>query len=600
MAILVPEVTQLTCPNTKPTKTPSKLITGETNPLSLLPKCTYLKEIKQIQAHSIKTDLHRTMYWATKVINHCTLDPTPSSMNHAHQLFDQIPHPDVILFNFMARGYSRSHTPLQSLLLFIRITSMGIAPDHYTFPSLLKSCANAKALQEGKQLHSLAIKHGLNQNPYLYPSLINMYTECDNIGLAQLVFDRIKEPCAVTYNAIITGLVQNNRPNDALLMFQEMQNKSLKPTDVTMLSVLQSCSLLGALNTGKWVHEYIKSNRFDQYVKVNTTLIDMYTKCGDLNNAVLVFENMGFKDTQTWSTMIMSYAIHGHVQKAISLFSQMEKEKVPPDEITLLGLLQAFNHSGQVDKSLSLFHTLKGKFGISPTIKHYGCVLDTLGRSGRLQEAYKFISEIPKPSLTLWRTLLASCHLHGNLELGQKVASRIFELDDSHGGDYVIFSNMCAKGGNQENAIKIRKLMKEKGVVKVPGCSAIEVNNQVHEFFCGDNIGICHKEFHDNLFEELKVVGYEADVSLVVHLGMEDDEKEGSLRYHSEKLAVSFGVLNSRKGETVRVTKNLRICGDCHSACKALSLVCDREIFVRDVHRFHHFVKGKCSCGDYW
>ncbi|KAI3779203.1 hypothetical protein L2E82_08800 [Cichorium intybus] len=196
MAILVPEAIQLSCPNNRPTNTPSNSTTDAANPLSLLPKCTSLKEIKQIQAHSIKTDLHNNMSWVPKVINHCTLVPTPSSMNHAHHLFDQIPHPDIILFNFMARGYSRSHTPLQSLLLFIKIMSLNIAPDHYTFPSLLKSCANAKALQEGKQLHSLSIKHGLNQSPYLYPALINMYTECNNICSAQLIFDRIKEPCA--------------------------------------------------------------------------------------------------------------------------------------------------------------------------------------------------------------------------------------------------------------------------------------------------------------------------------------------------------------------------------------------------------------------
>nr|XP_043608870.1 pentatricopeptide repeat-containing protein At2g02980, chloroplastic [Erigeron canadensis] len=578
-------------------------LTLSTNPLSLLHKCKSLNQVTQIQAHFIKTQTHTPTFWVNKIINHCTLDPTPCSLNHAHLLYNQMPQPDTILFNFMARGYSRSHTPVQAVLLFVRAVSLGLVPDNYTFPSLLKACANGKALEEGKQVHCVAIKYGLSECEYIYPALINMYTACDNMGLARFVFDRIKERCVVTYNAIITGYVRNNLPNDALLMFREMQVGCVRPSDVTMLSVLSACALLGALDTGKWVHEYVEASGFDQYVKVNTALIDMYTKCGSLDDAVSVFEKMAVRDTQAWSAMIMAYAIYGLGRKAISLFEMMRKERITPDEVTILGLLYACNHSGLADECLTYFQNMKRKFGISPGIKHYGCVLDALGRAGRLEDACKFIEKVPKPTPILWRTLLSACSSHGNLELGRKALAQIFEMDQSHGGDYVIFSNMCSRAGKREEAIYTRKLMKDRGVMKVPGCSVIEIKNQVHEFFSGDCTQVGYLDLHrsvDKLFDELKLSGYKPDVSLVVHLDMKDDKKEVTLRYHSEKLAVTFGLLNSRPGETIRVKKNLRICGDCHSAFKLISLVCDRQIFVRDMNRFHHFASGKCSCGDYW
>lgn len=504
----------------------------------------------------------------------------------------------------MARGYARTYTPLLAVTLFVKVICSGVVPDNYTFPSLLKACATAKALEEGKQLHCLAIKYGLNHDKYVCPALINMYTERNDMGSARIVFDRIDEPCVVTYNAIITSYVRVSQPNEALLLFRELQAKDLNPSDVTMLGIVSSCALIGALQLGKWIHEYIKENGFDQYIKVNTALIDMYAKCGSLDDAVAVFKNMGFRDTQAWSAMIMAYAIHGHGYKAISTFENMTRARVKPDGITFLGLLYACNHAGLVEEGCRYFNTMKDNYGVAPGIKHYGCMLNLLGRSGRLDEAYKFVKELPmKPTPILWRTLLAACSSHGNVELGKRVIGEIFELDEGQSGDYVIFSNICARAGKWEDASYARKLMKDRGVVKAPGCSLIEVNNIVHEFFSGDGTHIKHKELHeavDELIGKLKLVGYIPDISLVFHSDMRDEEREMVLRYHSEKLAIAYGLLNTPPGATIRVVKNLRICGDCHSAAKLISFVSGRQIVVRDVRRFHHFIGGKCSCGDYW
>ncbi|KAJ4711344.1 Pentatricopeptide repeat [Melia azedarach] len=577
-----------------------------TNPLSLISKCNSLRELKQIQSFAIKTHLQNDHTVLTKLINFCTQNPTTSSMEHAHLLFDRIPEPDIVLFNTMARGYSRSKTPIHAIFLFVEVLNYGLLPDDYTFPSLLKACASmgAKALQEGKQLHCFAIKLGLNYNVYVCPTLINMYAGCNDVDAAKLVFDKILDPCVVSYNAIITGYARSSRPNEALSMFRELQERHIKPTDVTMLSALSSCSLLGSLDLGKWIHEYIKKYGFDKYVKVNTALIDMYAKCGSLDYAISIFDNMSGRDTQAWSAMIVAYATHGQGHKAISMFEEMIKERLSPDEITFLGLLYACSHTGLVDEGYSYFYIMREKYGIVPGIKHYGCMVDLLSRAGRLNEAYRFIDELPiKPTPILWRTLLSACSSHGNLELAKQVSERIFELDDSHGGDYVILSNLCARAGRWEDVDFFRKLMRDRGVVKIPGCSSIEVNNVVHEFFSGDGVNSISSDLHkalDELVKELKMVGYKPDISLVHHGDMEYEKKEITLRYHSEKLAITFGLLNTPPGSTIRVVKNLRVCGDCHSAAKLISLIFDREIVLRDVQRFHHFKDGKCSCGDFW
>ncbi|CAK7326089.1 unnamed protein product [Dovyalis caffra] len=523
------------------------------SPLSSLPKCSSLKELKQIQAFTIKTHLQNDLQILTKLINFCTQKPNTSAMDYAHQLFETIPQPDIVLFNSIFRGYSRSNAPLRAIYLFIKALNENILPDDYTFPSLLKACAVAKALQQGKQLHCLAVKLGLNENTFVCPTLINMYTGCNDVDGARRVFDKILEPCVVSYNAIITGYARSSRPNEALSLFRQLQARKLKPNDVTMLSVLSSCALLGALDLGKWIHEYVKKNGLGKYVKVNTALIDMYAKCGSLDDAISVFESMSVRDTQAWSAMVVAYATHGQGQKAISMFEEMMSTKVQPDEITFLGLLYACSHTGLVDEGFRYFYSMSDVYGIIPGIKHYGCMVDLLGRAGRLDEAYKFIDELPiKPTPILWRTLLSACTSHGNLELAKQVMEQIFELDDSHGGDYVILSNLCARAGKWEDVDALRKRMIHKGAVKVPGCSSIEVDNVVHEFFSGDGVHYISTALHramDELVKELKLAGYVPDTSLVVHPNMEDEEKEITLRYHSEKLAIAFGLLNTPQGQ---------------------------------------------------
>lgn len=565
----------------------------------------------QIHAHAIKSHLHdhKDPSFITKLINFCTEAPTSSSMSYARHLFDAMPEPNIMSFNSIARGYSRYTNPIESFTLFVDVLERGmlLLPDHYTFPSLLKACAAAKGIEEGRQLHCLSMKLGLDGDVFVCPTLISMYTECGDVDAARRVFDRIFEPCCVvSYNAMITGYARRNRPNEALSLFREMQGKSLKVNEITLLSVLSSCSLLGSLGLGKWINEYAEKHGFCKYVKVNTALIDMFAKCGSLEDAVSLFERMRCKDTPAWSAMIVAYANHGEAEKSMLMFERMRSESVQPDEITFLGLLNACSHRGLVEEGREYFSMMVNEFKIIPSIKHYGSMVDLLGRAGHLDDAYRFIDTLPiSPTPMLWRILLSSCSSHNDLNLAEKVSERIFELDDSHGGDYVILSNLYARNKKWEDVDSLRKVMKDRRAVKVPGCSSIEVKNVVHEFFSGDGVRSnthttkLHRAL-DEMVEELKLAGYVPDTSVVVHADMDDQEKEITVRYHSEKLAIAFGVLNTPPRTTIRVVKNLRVCRDCHNAAKLISVVFGRRVVLRDVQRFHHFEDGKCSCGDFW
>uniref|UniRef100_A0A804P7B2 DYW domain-containing protein n=1 Tax=Zea mays TaxID=4577 RepID=A0A804P7B2_MAIZE len=536
--------------------------------LSHLPHCTSLRGLAQLHAAAVKAGLAAHPALVTRLLTLCTGPGAgPAHLAYARQVFDRVTQPsDAVWYNTLLRGYARSSSSSSSssaaaVRVFVRMLEEGVAPDTYTFVSLLKACA------------------------------------------ARVTFGRADGDCVVSYNAMIAAAVRSSRPGEALVLFREMQAKGLNPTPVTVISVLSACALLGALQLGRWLHDYVRKLGLGSLVKVSTALVDMYAKCGSLEDAIAVFQGMESRDRQAWSVMIVAYANHGYGREAISLFEEMKKQGMKPDDITFLGLLYACSHSGLVSEGLRYFDDMKDH-GIVPGIKHYGCVTDLLARSGQLERAYKFIDELPiNPTPILWRTLLSACGGHGDVELGKRVFERILELDDSHGGDYVIFSNLCANTGYWEEMNRVRKLMSDKGVVKVPGCSSIEIDNTVHEFFAGDGRHPKSQEARkmvDEVIDQLKLVGYIPDTSHVFHVEMGEEEKAISLKYHSEKLAIAFGLLNTAPGATLRVVKNLRVCPDCHSMAKFVSMVFNRRIILRDLNRFHHFERGICSCGDYW
>lgn len=230
-------------------------------------------------------------------------------------------------------------------------------------------------------------------------------------------------------------------------------------------------------------------------------------------------------------------------------------------------------------------------------------MVDLLGRAGQVDEAYSFIQKMPmEPNERIWGALLSACHVYSNMDIGLRAADHLFQLVPEHAGYYVLLSNIYAKAGRWEDVTTVRSIMKGKGIKKMPGVSNVELNRQVHSFLSGDQSHPQAKKIYEELdviVGKLKEVGYVPQTVSALH-DVEEEDKEKHLSVHSEKLAIVFVMINTEPGTPIRVTKNLRVCGDCHIAIKLISKIIRRDIIVRDMNRFHHFQNGICSCDDYW
>ncbi|KAH7572387.1 hypothetical protein JRO89_XS04G0247400 [Xanthoceras sorbifolium] len=486
-----------------------------------------------------------------------------------------------------------------------------------------------------KQIHAHILKLGLESDAFVHTSLINMYAQNGDLDSARLVFDKSSLRDAVSYtalisgyaskgclddakqlfdempvrdvvswNAMIAGYAQHGRYQEALAFFQEIRNENIMPNESTMVTVLSACARLGALDLGKWIHVYIDKN-FQKLNNVSlwTSLVDMYAKCGNIEAAQQVFNAMDSKNVASWNAMISGLAMHGNANKALKLFSRMISEGFKPDDITFVGVLSACNHAGLLDLGRQYFSSMIEDYKISPKLQHYGCMIDLLGRAGLFDEAEALMKTMEmKPDGAIWTSLLGACRDHGRVELGESVAKHLFELEPENPGAYVLLSNIYAGAGRWDDVARIRTRLNDKGMKKVPGCSSIEVDSVVHEFLVGDKVHPQSKEIYkmlDEIDTLLEKYGFVPDTSEVLY-DMDEEWKEGALSYHSEKLAIAFGLISTKPGTTIRIVKNLRVCGNCHSATKLISKIFNREIIARDRNRFHHFKNGSCSCNDYW
>ncbi|CAN0928235.1 Pentatricopeptide repeat-containing protein At1g71420 [Linum grandiflorum] len=384
--------------------------------------------------------------------------------------------------------------------------------------------------------------------------------------------------------------------------FRELRREGrLSPDWFTFSSVLKACAGLVTEKYSLSVHSQVIKSGFETDTVLANSLIHAYARCGVISFSKRVFDEMKYRDVVSWNSMLKAYALHGKADEAFELFSTMN---VRADSATMVALLSVCSHVGLVTKGFEIFNSMYTNHGISPELDHYACMIDVLGRAGRLSEARELISRMPmEPDSVIWSSILSSCRKHGGqTELAKFAADRLTELDPDNSLGYVQMSNMCFVTGSYNEAGLIRKEMKSSKVVKQPGLSWIEIGNELHEFASGgrrhpDREAIYTKL--DGLVADLRAKkGYVPDTSLSFH-DIDVEHKEQELCRHSEKLALAFALIKGSSG-VIRIVKNIRICVDCHEFMKLASGFLEKEIVVRDSNRFHHFENDKCSCSDFW
>ncbi|VVA19111.1 PREDICTED: pentatricopeptide [Prunus dulcis] len=526
------------------------------------------------------------------------------SMDDARKIFDRMPNHNVMSWTSIINGYVQSgEGDEEAIKLFVGMMTGHVPPNHFTFSSILKACANLSDLCKGDQVHSLAVKLGLASVNCVGNSLISMYSRSGQVEDARKAFDILYEKNLISYNTIVDAYAKHSDTEEAFGLFHEIQDTGFGASAFTFSSLLSGAASICAVGKGEQIHARIIKSGFESNQGICNALVSMYSRCGNIDAAFAVFNEMEDWNVISWTSMITGFAKHGYAAAAVEMFNKMLEAGLKPNEITYIAVLSACSHAGLVAEGWKHFKAMQKKHGIIPRMEHYACMVDLLGRSGSLVEAIEFINSMPFTADELiWRTFLGACRVHGHIELGKHAAKMIIEQNPHDSAAYSLLSNLYASSGLWEEVAKVRKDMKEKFLIKEAGSSWIEVKNKIHKFHVGDTSHPKAREIYDELDKlgsKIKKIGFVPNTDFVLH-DVEEEQKEYYLFQHSEKIAVAFGLISTSKSKPIRVFKNLRVCGDCHTAIKYISKATGREIVVRDSNRFHHFKDGTCSCNDYW
>lgn len=522
----------------------------------------------------------------------------------ARLLFDKMPVRDLTSWNTMISGYVKNGLTRDAFEVFGHMRRVGVVGDGTTMLALLSACGDLMDLKLGKAVHGYVVRNsGKLCNEFLMNSLIDMYCNCDSVSSATKLFEGLKMKDTVSWNSLISGYEKRGCVFKVMELFSQMFMGGSIPDEVTVISVLGACNQISALLLGSSLHSYLLRKGYGGNTAVGTALISMYTNCGNLVCAHRTFEEMPEKNLASWTVMITGFGIYGKGREAISIFNEMLGKNITPDEGIFTSVLSACSHSGLVDAGKEFFFKMTREYNVEAKPTHYSCLVDLLGRAGKLDEAYAVIESMRlKPNEDVWTALLSACRLHRDVKLAEISAQKLFELNPNVVSGYVCLSNIYAAERRWKDVEKVRALVKNRRLRKPPSYSFVELNKMVHQFFVGDK---SHQQSDDiyvklkYLNEKLKKAGYKPDTSSVLY-DVEEEIKEKMLWDHSERLALAFALINTGPGTTIRITKNLRVCGDCHTVMKMISKLMSREIIMRDILRFHHFRDGICSCGGYW
>lgn len=488
--------------------------------------CSIMVEIKQYHARIIKFGLSSDNDSIGRVIKFCA--SRFGDIEYALKVFDEIPDPDVFIYNMIMKGLMQRHMVRTCIGFYLLMLESLVCPNSFTFPILIKACSDIVGCNEVvlcKQVHCHVVKFGLFLDVYCLNNLIQMYVKLQRLDEARKVFDQMIEPNAVSWttmisgyskmglvdeaydvfmlmddkksnpaacNAMLTAYVQSNRFHESFAIFRKLQTENV-PFDKSMATtMLSSCSSLGALELGKWIHKKIIHDSVEMDSKLVASILDMYCKCGCLDKAFEFFTSIPQKviSLSSWNIMIGGMAMHGQGAAAVNLFKEMERKRIIPDSITFVNLLNACSHSGLVKQGQFYFQYMFEFYGIQRKPEHYGCITDLLGRAGMFSKALKLVEEMEQsigPDASVLGALLGACRIHKNIHLGEQIGKRLIELEPENSGRYVLLANLYANVGRWEDVASVRNLMSINGVKKSPGSSMIELHSVVNEFITGEN-----------------------------------------------------------------------------------------------------------------
>ncbi|CAL5371504.1 unnamed protein product [Camellia sinensis] len=414
--------------------------------LSLLQNCRDFKQLKQIHARIIRNGLSQEQSLLAKLIRLCDsyakMDYATLLLLH-HPLPNPNPNPNppfassssssssTFAWNLVIRSHTLNGSPHQALLLYNLMICRGLPPpDKFTFPFVIKACLASSSLHKGKEVHVLAFKCGFSHDIFLQNTLMDLYFKCGDFDYGRKVFDKMRVRNIVSWTTMVSGLVaccadldaarllfeqmpiknvvswttmingyaRNRRPHDAFEFFWRMQRHNVKPNEFTLVSLLIACAELGSLNLGRWIHDFALKNGFTMGIFLGTALIDMYSKCGSLEDAKQVFDSMQVRSTATWNSMITSLGVHGHGEEALDLFAKMEMANIQPDAITFVGVLCACVRVNNVTEGRKYFKYMSERYGITPNAEHYTCIIELCSHDNMLDEACKLAEVDDMPS----------------------------------------------------------------------------------------------------------------------------------------------------------------------------------------------------------
>jgi len=506
--------------------------------LVLLEKCKNMKHLKQAHAQVFTTGLENNTFALSRVLAFCSSHKHhDESLTYACRVFEQIQNPTVCIYNTIIKAFLLNNKFKSALQVFVKMLQGQLKPDNYTIPYVLKACGTFHDSSLGKMIHGYGTKLGLVFDIYVGNSLMSMYCVFGNVVAARYVFDKIPSLNVVSWSvmisgyakvgdvdsarlffdeapekdkgiwgAMISGYVQNSCFKESLYLFRLMQLTDIVPDESIFVSILSACAHLGALDIGVWIHRYLNRSRLVPLsVRLSTSLLDMYAKCGNLELAKRLFDSMKVRDVVCWNAMISGMAMHGDGKGALKLFYDMEKVGVKPDDITFIAVFTACSYSGMAYEGLKLLDKMCSVYNIVPKSEHYGCLVDLLSRAGLFEEAMVMIRKITNSwngseEALAWRAFLSACCNHGETKLAELAAEKVLQLDNHiHSGVYVLLSNLYAASGKHSDARRVRDMMKIKGANKAPGCSSVEINGVVSEFIAGEKTHPRMEEIHSVL-----------------------------------------------------------------------------------------------------